>query len=69
MTKKTKKYRGAAHDICNVRYKTPKEIPAVFHNGSTSDYHLIIKELLQVFEDQFECLGENIEIYIAFSNI
>ena len=28
----TVKYRGAAHDICNVRYKIPKEIPAVFHN-------------------------------------
>ena len=25
------KYRGAAHDICNLRYKIPKEIPVVFH--------------------------------------
>ena len=31
----TGKYRGAAHNICNLRYKIPKEIPAVFHNGST----------------------------------
>ena len=31
----TGKYRGAAHDICNLRYKIPKEIPVVFHNGST----------------------------------
>ena len=31
----TGKYRGAAHNICNLRYKTPKEIPVVFHNGST----------------------------------
>ena len=30
----TGKYRGAAHDICNVRYKIPKEIPVLFHNGS-----------------------------------
>ena len=29
----TGKYRGAAHDICNLRYKIPKEIPVVFHNG------------------------------------
>ena len=35
----TGKYRGAAHDICNLRYKTPKEIPLVFHNGSAYDYH------------------------------
>ena len=33
----TGKYRGAAHDICNLRYKIPKEIPVVFHNGSTYD--------------------------------
>ena len=25
------KDRGAAHDICNIRYKIPKEIPVVFH--------------------------------------
>ena len=36
----TRKYRGAAHNICNLRYKTPKEIPIVFHNGST--YMIII---------------------------
>ena len=39
----TGKYGGAAHDICNLRYKIPKEIPVVFHNGSTYDYHFIIK--------------------------
>ena len=47
----TGKYRGAAHDICNLRYKTPKEIPVVFHNGSTYDHHLIIKELSKEFEE------------------
>ena len=26
----TGKYRGAAHNICNLRYKVPKEIPVVF---------------------------------------
>ena len=35
----TGKFRGAAHSICNLRYKTPKEIPVVLHNGSTYDYH------------------------------
>ena len=33
----TEKYRGAAHNICNLRYKISKEIPIVFHNGSTYD--------------------------------
>ena len=41
----TGKYRGAAHNIYNLRYKVPKEIPVLFHNGSTYDYHCIIKEL------------------------
>ena len=49
----TGKYRGAAHNICNLRYKVPKEIPIVFHNGSTYDYHFIIKELVKEFEGNF----------------
>ena len=53
----TGKYRDAAHDICNLRYKTSKEIPVVFHNGSTYDYHFIIKELAEESEGEFECLG------------
>ena len=61
------KYRGAAHNICNLRYKVPKEIPIVFHNGSTYDYHFIIKELVKEFNGNFECLGENTEKYITFS--
>ena len=63
----TGKYRGAAHNICNLRYKIPNEIPVVFHSGSTYDYHFIIKELVKEFEGNFECLGENTEKYITFS--
>ena len=63
----TGKYRGAAHDIYNLRYKIPKEIPAVFHNGSTYDYHFVIKELAEESEGEFEYLGENTEKYITFS--
>ena len=63
----TGKYRGAAHDICNLRYKISKEIPVVFHNGSTYDYYFIIKNLAEEFEGEFECLGENTEKYITFS--
>ena len=39
----------------------------MFHNGSTYDYHFIIKELVKEFEGNFECLGENTEKYITFS--
>ena len=63
----TGKYRGAAHDIYNLRYEIPKETPVVFHNGSTYDYHFIIKELAKDFEGKFECYGENAEKHITFS--
>ena len=63
----TGKYRGAAHNMCNLRYKVSKNIPVIFHNGSTYDYHFIIKELACELEGNFECLGENTEKYITFS--
>ena len=50
-----------------MRYKVPKEIPVVFHTGSTYDYHFIIKELVKEFNGNFDCLGENTEKYITFS--
>ena len=63
----TGKDRAAAHNICNLRDKVPKEIPVVFHNGSTYDYHFIIKELVKEPEGNFDCSGENTEKYITFS--
>ena len=63
----TGKFRGAAHNICNLRYKVPQKIPIVFHNGSTYDYHFIIKQLAENFKGQYECLGENREKYTIFA--
>ena len=48
-------------------YNSPREIPVVFHNGRSYDYHFIIKGLGEEFEGDFECLGENKEKYITFS--
>ena len=44
----TGRYRGAAHNSCNLKYKKPKFIPVVFHNLSGYDSHLFIKNLLEV---------------------
>ena len=63
----TGKYRGTAHNTCNLKYKIPKNIPVIFHNGSTYDYHFIIRELASKFDGNFECLGENTEKCITFS--
>ena len=41
----TGRFRGAAHNSCNLKYKKPKFIPVVFHNLSGYDSHLFIKNL------------------------
>ena len=63
----TGKYRGAAHSICNLKYKVPRFVPVLFHNGSTYDNHLIIKQLAEDFNGYFSCISENTEKYISFS--
>ena len=50
-----------------MNYKISKNISIVFHNGSTYDYHFLIKELAKEFEGQFECLGQNNEKCMTFS--
>ena len=39
----TGKYRGAAHNNCNLKFNVPDEIPIVFHDSSNYEYHFIIK--------------------------
>ena len=63
----TRKFRGATHNICNLQYKVIKKNAIVFHNGSTYDYHFVIKKLAEEFKSEFECLGENTEKCITFS--
>ena len=41
----TSKFRGGAHEICNLKYKIPMFFPVVFHNLSGHDSHLFIKTL------------------------
>ena len=52
----TGKYRGAAHSICYLKYKTLKQVPVELHRRWNYDYHSIIRELAEEFEGQFECL-------------
>ena len=50
-----------------MNYKITKDIPVVFPNGSIYDNHFIIKEIVNEFEGELYCLGENTEKYITFS--
>ena len=39
------RYRGAAHNICNLTYRKPYFTPVVFHNLGGYDSHLFVKNL------------------------
>ena len=62
----TGRYRGPAHNKCNLKYRKPKFIPVVFHNLSGYDSHLFIKKLGSPNEDM-DCIPNNEEKYISFS--
>jgi len=62
----TGKFRGAAHQDCNLNYKVIKFVPLVCHNLSGYDAHFIIKEL--GFDNEpIDLLAQNKERYISFS--
>ena len=60
------KFRGAAHEVCKLKYKVPTFFPVVFHNLSGYDSHLFIKTLGNSEEDIF-CIPNNEENYIFFT--
>ena len=63
----TGKYRGAAHENCNLNYRIPKFIPVFFHNLSGYDSHLFIKKLKTDNGEEINCISKTEENYISFS--
>ena len=66
----TGKYRGAAHNICNIncKQKSSSFVPIFFHNFSGYDCHLIFQELLiQAFEKGYEpkIIPKSLENYVS----
>ena len=62
----TGRYRGAAHNECNLKYRKPDFTPVIFHNLSGYDSHLFIKNL-GFSEGNIDCIPNNEEKYISFS--
>ena len=62
----TGKYRGAAHNLCNLKYRKPNFTPVVFHNLSGYDSHLFIKNV-GFSEGNIDCIPNNEERYISFT--
>src|SRR6218665_817341 len=61
------KFKGAAHNECNLNYTLPKFVPVVFHNLSGYDSHLFLKKLRGDNGEKIECIPNNEEKYISFS--
>ena len=63
----TGKYRGVAHNKCNLSYKVPKFFPVLFHNLSCYDAHLFVKKLRGEDNERINCIPCTEEKYISFS--
>ena len=59
----TGKYRGATHNTCNLKMKTPMFVPVLFHNLEGYDCHLFVKSL----GGKVNCIPKTDEKYISFS--
>ena len=62
----TGKYRGAAHNSCNLQCRKPMILPIIFHNLQGYDAHLFIKQLSQI-PGELTCISSTEEKYISFS--
>ena len=66
----TGRYRGPAHNNCNLKYRKPKSVSVFFHNLSGYDSHLFIKKLGSPDKkENIDCIPNNEEKYISFSKI
>ena len=62
----TGRYRGPAHNSCNLKYRKPNDISVFFHNLVGYDSHLFIKKL-GFTEGKIDCIPNNEQKYISFT--
>ena len=60
------KYRGAAHNSCNLHCRKPMILPFIFHNLQGYGSHLFIKQLAKL-TGELTCIPSTEEKYISFS--
>ena len=61
----TGKFRGAAHQKCNVNFQFTKKVPVIFHNLRGYDSHLIFNKL-DKFDVKIKVIPNGLEKYMAF---
>ena len=62
----TGKYRGGAHNVCNLECLIPERIHVAFHKRLNYDYNFNIKEIEKQSEGESNCLVQNAEKYKIF---
>ena len=62
----TGKYRGAAHNSCNLKCRKSLILPVIFHNLQAYDAHLFIKQLASL-PGRLKCIPSTEEKYISFA--
>ena len=63
----TGKYRGAAHNKCNLQLRKTYKIPVFFHNFRGYDSHLLVHALSEHQDIPIRVLGQSMEKYIILS--
>ena len=60
----TGKFRGAAHNKCNINLRLPRKLPIIFHNLQGYDGHIIFKELNN-FNVDIDVIPKGIDKYMS----
>lgn len=60
-------FRGYAHNICNLNYRTTYFSPVIIHNFKNYDSHLILKQLPQHYAKHVEIIPTTIEKFSMFT--
>ena len=60
----TGKFRGAAHNQCNLKFKLTKELPIIYYNLEGYDGSIIFKELNN-FDVTIDVIPKTIEKYMS----
>ena len=63
----TGKFRGPAHNECNLKARTQYKIPVFFHNWRGYDSHIVVSALTRYPDRSVDIIGQTMEKYLTLS--